>query len=140
MPVPCKEVHTFWENVCEKRPPCSCPLTPLRDGHGQAGSLSLRFWPVDHSIPGAGAFGINTTGSWVIYTGDLLVTPGRKNFWRSSNHPPPRHLLPVHTEGFKYFEEHFGTSTDIRLVPVSLPEDGNGCPSGRRHVPASEIV
>ncbi len=87
MPVPCK--LSFWENVCDKHQPCSCPLTPLRDGHVQVGSLSLRFWPVDHSIPGAGAFGINTTGGWVIYTGDLLVTPGRKNFWRSSNHPPP---------------------------------------------------
>ena len=28
----------------------------------------------------------------------------------------PRFLLPVHTEGFDFFEQHFGTSPDIRLI------------------------
>ncbi len=33
--------------------------------------LQLRVWPVDHSIPGACAFAIETDAGWVVYTGDL---------------------------------------------------------------------
>ncbi len=46
-------------------------------------SLGLRFWRVDHSIPGSGAFGIQTPAGWVVYTGDL-----RKHghsAWRTEN-------------------------------------------------------
>ena len=32
---------------------------------------------VDHSIPGAGAFGIKTSEGWIIYTGDLRLHGGR---------------------------------------------------------------
>ncbi len=37
------------------------------------GDLEIRYWPVDHSIPGAGAFGIRTSEGWVVYTGDLRL-------------------------------------------------------------------
>jgi ribonuclease J len=33
--------------------------------------LGIKFWRVDHSIPGSGAFAINTPIGWVGYTGDL---------------------------------------------------------------------
>lgn len=33
--------------------------------------LGLRFWRVDHSIPGSGAFAIQTPIGWIGYTGDL---------------------------------------------------------------------
>lgn len=39
----------------------------------EIGGLSVRFWPVDHSIPGAGAFGVKTSAGWVVYTGDLRL-------------------------------------------------------------------
>lgn len=35
------------------------------------GALGVRFFRVDHSIPGSGAFAINTPMGWVGYTGDL---------------------------------------------------------------------
>lgn len=34
-------------------------------------ALGLRFWRVDHSIPGSGAFAIRTGMGWIGYTGDL---------------------------------------------------------------------
>ncbi|MGH7545898.1 MAG: MBL fold metallo-hydrolase [Gemmatimonadota bacterium] len=34
-------------------------------------SLGLKYWRVDHSIPGSGAFAIETPIGWVVYTGDL---------------------------------------------------------------------
>ncbi|MDI6867993.1 MAG: hypothetical protein QMD88_00215 [Coprothermobacterota bacterium] len=35
------------------------------------GKLTVKAWPVDHSVPGAFAYGIETSSGWVIYTGDL---------------------------------------------------------------------
>src|SRR6266571_2586903 len=36
-------------------------------------TLGLRFWRVDHSIPGSAAWGIDTPIGWVIYSGDLRM-------------------------------------------------------------------
>jgi len=56
----------FWERTARQRELVSCPMVSHRDC-----SLSLRCFPVDHSIPGACAWGIETTSGWVIYSGDL---------------------------------------------------------------------
>lgn len=43
---------------------------------GQAfkiGSLEVKYLPVDHSIPGAGAFAVCTGDGWIVYTGDLRL-------------------------------------------------------------------
>jgi len=37
------------------------------------GGLKARWFPVDHSVPGAGAFAIETAEGWVVYTGDLRL-------------------------------------------------------------------
>jgi len=37
----------------------------------QEGVPEVRWWPVDHSIPGAAAFAVATDVGWVAYTGDL---------------------------------------------------------------------
>jgi ribonuclease J len=36
-------------------------------------ALDLRFFRVDHSIPGSGAFAIDTPAGWIAYTGDLRL-------------------------------------------------------------------
>lgn len=38
---------------------------------GEVNGLEVRWWPVDHSVPGAAAFAIRTSGGWVGYTGDI---------------------------------------------------------------------
>ncbi|MDP6507891.1 MAG: exonuclease [Chloroflexota bacterium] len=40
---------------------------------GKVASLAVRDYPVDHSIPGARAFAIETSAGWVVYTGDLRL-------------------------------------------------------------------
>jgi ribonuclease J len=37
----------------------------------RVGRLPFRWLPVDHSVPGAGAFAVQTEAGWVVYTGDL---------------------------------------------------------------------
>jgi ribonuclease J len=40
---------------------------------GMVGSLPIRYFPVDHSIPGACSFAVETSLGWVAYTGDLRM-------------------------------------------------------------------
>lgn len=59
-------LRTFWCNVPGvKTAMFACPLESWSNQPG------LRFWRVDHSIPGSGAFGIDSPLGWVIYSGDL---------------------------------------------------------------------
>ena len=47
----------------------------------KVGDLEVRCFPVDHSIYGATAFAVETSGGWVVYTGDLRLHG--KNGYRS---------------------------------------------------------
>ncbi len=38
---------------------------------GEVAGLPVRWWPVDHSVPGGVAFALKTSIGWVAYTGDL---------------------------------------------------------------------
>ena len=56
----------FWEKSARQKDFISIPLT----GH-EGCCFNVRCFPVDHSIPGACAWGIETTSGWIIYSGDL---------------------------------------------------------------------
>jgi ribonuclease J len=56
----------FWGKGAKQKELIS---TPPRDHSGC--SFNLRCFPVDHSIPGACAWGIETSSGWIIYSGDL---------------------------------------------------------------------
>jgi len=58
----------FWERGTRQKKLDSQPL----DDIGKC-SLNLRCFPVDHSIPGACAWGIETSSGWVVYSGDLRL-------------------------------------------------------------------
>ncbi len=40
---------------------------------GNVGPFSVRHYPVDHSIPGATAYAVETSEGWVVYTGDFRM-------------------------------------------------------------------
>jgi len=63
-----EEARRFWGEVIRQRKLASQPL----DHIGKC-SFSLRCFPVDHSIPGACAWGIETSSGWVVYSGDLRL-------------------------------------------------------------------
>jgi len=78
----------FWEKTARQKELISCPLA----GHSGC-SFNLRCFPVDHSIPGACAWGIETSSGWIIYSGDLRLHGKRAEFTKrfieqaSSLHP-----------------------------------------------------
>jgi ribonuclease J len=63
-----EEAINFWERATRQKKLASQPL----DDIGKC-SFNLRCFPVDHSIPGACAWGIETSSGWVVYSGDLRL-------------------------------------------------------------------
>ncbi|MFO8010611.1 MAG: MBL fold metallo-hydrolase RNA specificity domain-containing protein [Dehalococcoidia bacterium] len=64
-----KEAQDFWYSSPTRKKPLSSETylcSPER-----IGKLPLRYFPVDHSIPGSAAFAVETSEGWVGYTGDL---------------------------------------------------------------------
>mgnify|MGYP001059474237 CR=1 FL=1 len=63
------EAQDFWYSSPRRKKPLSSETyscAPQR-----IGKLPLKFFPVDHSIPGAAAFAVRTSAGWLGYTGDL---------------------------------------------------------------------
>jgi len=56
-----------------------CDLRPLQTFGGQINGHRIRFFPIDHSIPGAGAWAVETNAGWVVYTGDLRFRGERRH-------------------------------------------------------------
>jgi len=67
----------FWEKTGKQKGINSCQLA-ARGGC----SFNLRCFPVDHSVPGACAWGIETGLGWVVYTGDLRLHGKRAELTR----------------------------------------------------------
>jgi ribonuclease J len=65
-------LQAFWASVPGERTSIQSAPLEVRD-QPQLSQLGLRFWRVDHSIPGSAAFGIETPIGWVIYSGDLRM-------------------------------------------------------------------
>ena len=63
-----EEAEDFWEKATRQKKLVSQPLDDIVHC-----SFNLRCFPVDHSIPGACSWGIETSSGWVIYSGDLRL-------------------------------------------------------------------
>lgn len=69
------EVQEFWASSTSSR---ALESVPLQVSSGRIGSLHTLFFPVDHSIPGSGAWAVETSEGWVVYTGDLRMHGSQK--------------------------------------------------------------
>ncbi len=68
------EAQDFWYSSPRRKRPLSSETYSCAPG--KIGKLPLRYFPVDHSIPGAAAFAVETSVGWVGYTGDLRFHGG----------------------------------------------------------------
>lgn len=65
----CEEAVQFWQKSPAKtKGMWACSASCRVD---RVGELPLKRFPVDHSIPGASAFAVETSKGWVVYTGDI---------------------------------------------------------------------
>lgn len=58
----------FYEKTRKQKALCSQPLADCGKGR-----FRLRCFRVDHSIPGACAWGVETSAGWIVYSGDLRL-------------------------------------------------------------------
>ncbi len=63
-----EEAEEFWQEAIRQKKLDSQPLRDIAEC-----SFNLRCFPLDHSIPGACAWGIETSSGWVVYSGDLRL-------------------------------------------------------------------
>jgi len=68
------EAQDFWYSSPRRKKPLSSE--PYLCAPEKIGKLPLKYFPVDHSIPGAAAFAVETSVGWVVYTGDLRFHGG----------------------------------------------------------------
>jgi ribonuclease J len=68
----------FWEKTARQKDLASLPLA----SHTSI-NFNLRCFPVDHSIPGACAWGVETSAGWIVYSGDLRLHGKRADLTRS---------------------------------------------------------
>jgi ribonuclease J len=61
--------QSFWDASATKN--SALVLSPSHSFNGTVGSWHIKWWPVDHSIPGAAAFAVETAAGWVGYSGDI---------------------------------------------------------------------
>jgi ribonuclease J len=70
-----EEARNFWEKATRQKKLDSQPLEDICEC-----GFNLRCFRVDHSIPGACAWGIETSSGWVVYSGDLRLHGKRGKF------------------------------------------------------------
>ncbi|MFU8796421.1 MAG: MBL fold metallo-hydrolase RNA specificity domain-containing protein [Dehalococcoidia bacterium] len=63
-----QEANDFWQRGTRQKKLAPQPLADF-----SACPLNLRCFPVDHSIPGACAWAIETGSGWIVYSGDLRL-------------------------------------------------------------------
>ncbi len=63
------EAQEFWTRSPRKRK--GLTTAPFDIAPDRAGKLPVRFFPVDHSVYGAGAWAAETSAGWVVYSGDV---------------------------------------------------------------------
>jgi len=67
------EATRFWQEGFWERTPRQPELISSLPGSHNDCCLNIKCFPVDHSIPGACAWGIETSAGWVVYSGDLRL-------------------------------------------------------------------
>lgn len=117
--------HEFWDESPMKTK--KLDLCPAPSDGSRVGSLPLRYFPVDHSIPGACSFAVETSVGWLCYTGDLRLH-GRKGGLTeraveemSALHP---HILIC--EGTRAGEEGGASEDEVYSTALGYVRDAAG--------------
>lgn len=101
---------------------------PFATAPERAGELPVRFFPVDHSVRGAGAWAVETSAGWVVYSGDLRwhgsAAEETKRFIHEAASLRPRLLLcegtRIPVEGIEAGESELHNYTEQEVLERAL--------------------
>jgi len=116
----------FWQSLPSARKPLMAACAEC--AVGSIAGLPFRWWPVDHSIPGAAGFAVRSSAGWIAYTGDLRFhgkNGGQsRQFARELAQLRPVALLCEGTRPFS--EPNPVTETDVVANSLELVGKGSG--------------
>lgn len=94
---------------------------PIESLGERLGELRVKAWPVDHSIPGACAFALETDAGWVVYTGDIRLH-GRAGDQTQRFLPEASQLAPelLIIEGTRIPERASGRTSERDVYEAAL--------------------
>lgn len=110
----------FWK----ESPGTSKGLTPGRADAAESAiaGLPVRWWPVDHSIPGAVGFAVQTSAGWVGYTGDIRFHGKRREDTRRfAEELAALEPVALLCEGTHTHAEVAAQPTEAHIVEKALP-------------------
>ncbi len=70
------EAQEFWRQSPRKK---GLAAAPIAHSPSRIGGLPVRHFPVDHSVHGACAWGVETSAGWVVYSGDVRFAAGARS-------------------------------------------------------------
>jgi ribonuclease J len=125
------EGQAFWDaSPAKTKGMETAPCQPVRfDGSGafRIGNLWVRWWPVDHSIPGSAAFAVETSIGWVAFTGDIRFH-GRDGAltWKLAEDLAELEHLVLLCEGTRVESTHRITETEVCENALAIVRKAGG--------------
>lgn len=119
------DAAAFWANTIVSRALIPKNLQQVT----KIGDISVRSFPVDHSIPGCAAFYLETEAGAVVYTGDLRLHGANgastEEFAKSVAHLNPKILLCEGTRVGRLGDENV-TEADVQEIALELVRRAKG--------------
>jgi ribonuclease J len=114
---PLAAAQSFWDAPSSKGR--ELVAAPCYAFDGRVGPWRIRWWPVDHSIPGGAMFAIETDAGWVGYSGDIRFH-GRLGSltWRAAEELAALHPVALLCEGTRLTE--LNTTTEAQVYENCL--------------------
>ncbi|MDY6911358.1 MAG: MBL fold metallo-hydrolase RNA specificity domain-containing protein [Chloroflexota bacterium] len=119
------EAQDFWYSSPTRKKPLSSEIYLCEPK--KIGNLRLKHFPVDHSVPGATAFAVETSMGWVGYTGDLRfhghLSNQTERFVEEMNQLRPHILL---CEGTRLKEERGASEKEAMENCLAVVREAEG--------------
>jgi ribonuclease J len=116
---------SFWDHTGRKRReliPAAC-----HSFDGTIGPWRVKWWPVDHSLPGAVVYAIETSDGWVAYSGDIRFH-GRQGAltWRAAEELSALRPVALICEGTRLTEPNRTTEAEVHDNCLRVVQDAAG--------------
>ena len=116
---------SFWDCTGSKRReliPAACNAFD-----GKIGPWRVKWWPVDHSLPGAVVYAVETSEGWVAYSGDIRFH-GRQGAltWRAAEELSVLHPVALLCEGTRLTEPNVTTEAEVHDNCLRVVQDAAG--------------
>ncbi|MDE2768190.1 MAG: exonuclease [Chloroflexota bacterium] len=109
------DAAAYWARRYAKSGP-DPQAVPATTGLSEVDGREIRAFPVDHSIPGAHGFAIETSAGWIGYTGDIRMHGRRaEQTWNFAQELAKLDLVALICEGTQAARTRGASESDVRV-------------------------